>query len=271
MPSAPGTNALWAGSPLYQPRTTWRPVTAVLVTIAVMVLATISSGVIAALIANYSGVASLAIPADIERAIEAGPFGFLLMSQVVLQLFAVIAIVALAGWFGNSTRDVLALHPVKGGLRTYAQSFLVVFGVAIAFSVVLIAASPSGWGRDMRPFLGMASSDYAPLLAFAVVVGAPLSEELIFRGFLLSSLAKTRLGFWGSAVLATGLWTLLHAQQYSLPGLLAVFVLGLTFAWLLWRTGSLWVPIVCHGLYNGLVFLFITAIANGQVTVPGAS
>ncbi|MBS0241753.1 MAG: CPBP family intramembrane metalloprotease, partial [Proteobacteria bacterium] len=33
-----------------------------------------------------------------------------------------------------------------------------------------------------------------------------------------------------------------------------VFVLGIYFAWLLKRTGSLWVPIACHALYNGVLF-----------------
>jgi hypothetical protein len=47
---------------------------------------------------------------------------------------------------------------------------------------------------DLRPFVGfMTGPDW--LLALLVVgIGAPLSEELLFRGFLLSALAGTRFG-----------------------------------------------------------------------------
>jgi membrane protease YdiL (CAAX protease family) len=85
-----------------------------------------------------------------------------------------------------------------------------------------------------------------------VGIGAPLSEELLFRGFLQAALARSRLGFAGGAVIASLLWTALHAG-YSIPGIIEVFVIGLFFSWLLWRTGSLLVPIVCHALYNSLI------------------
>jgi membrane protease YdiL (CAAX protease family) len=88
-----------------------------------------------------------------------------------------------------------------------------------------------------------------------VGLGAPLSEELLFRGFLLSALTRP-LGFWGAALLANAPWTALH-WGYSSVGLTQVFVIGLFFSWLLWRTGSLRVPILCHAAFNGLVLLVL--------------
>jgi len=89
-----------------------------------------------------------------------------------------------------------------------------------------------------------------------VGVGAPLAEELLFRGFLLSALARSRLGFWGAAIVCSGLWTALHAG-YSLAGVIEVFLIGLYLSWLLWRTGSLRVTLFCHGLYNALVLVVL--------------
>ena len=58
--------------------------------------------------------------------------------------------------------------------------------------------------------------------ADVIGIGAPLSEELLFRGFLFSALAKSRLGSRrGRPDLA--LWTLLHVG-YSIFGLIEVFV-----------------------------------------------
>jgi len=97
------------------------------------------------------------------------------------------------------------------------------------------------------------------VFALALVVGAPVSEEILFRGFLLSALAQSRLGFFGAAMVTTLAWTILHAG-YSGIGLIEVFLAGLLFSWLLWRTGSLWVPLVCHGIYNGVVTIAILVL-----------
>jgi membrane protease YdiL (CAAX protease family) len=76
----------------------------------------------------------------------------------------------------------------------------------------------------------------------------------LFRGFLLGALAQTRLGFAGAALISTAAWTALHGG-YSPMGLADVFANGLLFCWLLWRTGSLRVVILCHAVYNGAIVL----------------
>ena len=90
----------------------------------------------------------------------------------------------------------------------------------------------------------------------SIAIGAPLAEELIFRGQLFSALSQTRLGVSG-ATLATALaWSLLHVTEPWLSiGL--IFIMGLVFGWLMWRFGSLWVTIVAHGLWNGFYALLV--------------
>jgi membrane protease YdiL (CAAX protease family) len=109
---------------------------------------------------------------------------------------------------------------------------------------------------DLRQFVPLVTGPEWMLALLAVGIGAPLSEELLFRGFLQAALTRSRLGFAGGAVLSSLLWTALHAG-YSIPGIIEVFVIGLFFSWLLWRTGSLLVPIVCHALYNSLIVLVL--------------
>ena len=111
------------------------------------------------------------------------------------------------------------------------------------------------WQRDQD----LLRSANLALLAGVLTVGAPLSEELVYRGFLLSALARTRLGFWGAALIATALWTALH--DYSAVGFAGVFMIGLLLSWLLWRTGSLWVAILCHALHNSLALVAHQVIA----------
>jgi membrane protease YdiL (CAAX protease family) len=155
--------------------------------------------------------------------------------------------------FGGRVRDVLALHKAPTGWRSYAGALLALAGLQVVLAAVLHGISHD-MGTDLRPFVGLVRGPQWPLAAAVVGIGAPLAEELLFRGFLLSALARTRLRFWGAAVVATLAWASLHAS-YSAVGLAEVFVLGLFFSWLLWRTGSLWVPIFCHALYNSLILL----------------
>ena len=90
-------------------------------------------------------------------------------------------------------------------------------------------------------------------------VGAPVSEELLFRGFLFSALAKSRFGLLGASLLTSAVWTSLHSG-YSIYGLIEVFAIGLFLAWLLVRTGSLWITIICHMVYNTAVSLVLAVV-----------
>ncbi len=96
------------------------------------------------------------------------------------------------------------------------------------------------------------------LLLFAVVL-APAYEELLFRRVLFGRfLAAGRP--WLGMVLSSVAFALVH----EVPGLsgnppLAVLQLwlvyggmGAVFAWVYWRTGTLWAPVAAHALNNGL-------------------
>ena len=90
---------------------------------------------------------------------------------------------------------------------------------------------------------------------------APLWEELAFRGFLLSALAKTRLGYWGGGLISNALWTIIH-WGYSWQGLASVFTAGLVLTWIMRRTGSIWAAIVAHAVAN-ICALSIAYFAGG--------
>ena len=84
-----------------------------------------------------------------------------------------------------------------------------------------------------------------------IVIGAPILEETIFRGFLLTSLANTRLGFWGAATVSSALWAMIHGYAASMA--VGLFVFGLLLSLLVRRSGSIWISIFLHGVWNGVV------------------
>lgn len=252
------------GSSRYVAEGNWRGITAILLTVAVFGLAAAAGLAVAIGLAEGVGLFEIGQIEDLSKSMETGPFGLVLATMAATQIFTIILTVWVAGRFGNETWRVLSLHPIPDGLRTVALSFVFVLIVSSIYSSVMFKVAPEVVKQDLSPYLGMARTDALwPLLAI-VAIGAPLAEELLFRGYLLSALARTPVGYAGGAVIATGVWALLHAQ-YSPAGIAAVMMLGLTFSWLLWRTGSLWVPIICHGLYNALVMGVVWAMATGAV------
>jgi hypothetical protein len=175
----------------------------------------------------------------------------------VLQMLAVwqglsVLLTLLAGsLFGGRVLDALALHRPAGSSLVYVKAVALMAAMQLAVSAIQYTFFPQDMYADLRPLLGIFGEQW--LLAVLVVgIGAPLSEELLFRGFLLSALARSRVGFAGGAIITTTWWTLLH-WGYSAAGIIEVFLIGLFFSWLLWRTGSLRVPIFCHALYNSLI------------------
>lgn len=178
---------------------------------------------------------------------------------VAMQLAQAGMVLALTPLFHTRPRSALALGPPPAGWRDYARGIGGLLAIVIVFDVAAMLLLPEPPTGDLKPFVGMIRSDLWWLTLIAVGFGAPLSEELLFRGFLLSALARSRLGFLGASVVTTGVWTLLHAS-YSVLGLTQVALVGLYLSWVLWRTGSLRVTMFCHAVYNTLVVVLLAVI-----------
>jgi membrane protease YdiL (CAAX protease family) len=67
---------------------------------------------------------------------------------------------------------------------------------------------------------------FPALLWFAVIVLAPLSEEIFFRGFLFKGIESSALGGTGAVLITSFVWAVIHLQ-YDLFNMVALFFLGL--------------------------------------------
>ncbi|MBU2533569.1 MAG: CPBP family intramembrane metalloprotease [Alphaproteobacteria bacterium] len=155
--------------------------------------------------------------------------------------------------------------PAARGL--WVRPLLVTIAVTVVTSLIAFTFFEEQIERDLEPIRRMVQQGPLWLAFIALAIGAPLSEELLFRGYLLQRLRQTRLGFIGAALVANTGWALLHFD-YSWLSLADVFLAGLLFSWALWRTGSIWVPIAFHAIYNASVF-FILLIPPSETAVPG--
>ena len=89
----------------------------------------------------------------------------------------------------------------------------------------------------------------AVMLLFAFSVAAPMSEEVLARGFLYRGWSASFLRVPGAIILSSLLWTVVHLQ-YDLYFLAEVFSIGLWFGYMRYRSNSLWLTIVLHALNN---------------------
>jgi membrane protease YdiL (CAAX protease family) len=89
----------------------------------------------------------------------------------------------------------------------------------------------------------------ALLLLFAFSVAAPMSEEVLARGFLLRGWSASFLRVPGAIILSSLVWTAVHLQ-YDLYFLAEVFSIGLWFGYMRHRANSLWLTIMLHALNN---------------------
>jgi hypothetical protein len=180
----------------------------------------------------------------------------ILVGSIAGQVAAILLCIWFAGFKGGRRGKVLALGAPAGGLRDYIVATITFAVAAVGAGLLIDLLFPHDSLEDLKLWLPLVHSAWMPLLFVLIVIGAPLSEELLFRGFIFPSLARSRIGTWGAAVVTSALWTLPHVG-YSVQGLAAIFIAGLLLAGVLVRTGSLRVTILCHAVYNLGAFLFM--------------
>lgn len=96
------------------------------------------------------------------------------------------------------------------------------------------------------------------LLTLTAAVAAPLFEEYLFRGFLLTSLTRY-LTSWQSITLSGLIFAIAHL---SVSEILPLATLGIVLGYVYQRTGSLLASMVIHSLWNGSSMLTLYLLAS---------
>lgn len=111
--------------------------------------------------------------------------------------------------------------------------------------------------RPARELLDRADGAQLVVLAVVLVAGAPIVEELFFRGLLLRAWERRVTTAWAVAGSAT-VFGITHFQPLQFPALAAV---GVVFAILTVRAGRLGPAIWAHAAFNGVT---VAALALGS-------
>ncbi len=129
-------------------------------------------------------------------------------------------------------------------------AYPLIFGT-LALTRLLLSAG--GYGDDAPQeivrFLARPGTGAARIIvAFSAMVFAPVQEEFIFRGYIYG-VARRYLGPGAGIVISAALFAGIHLHAPSFGGLFVLAVcLALAYEW----TGSIFVPITMHALFNSL-------------------
>ncbi len=144
------------------------------------------------------------------------------------------------------------MYLAKGRLGLGSIVGTVGFAAFAALAFVPVLGRPGGANQllSLAPWI----------LTFVLANG--FAEELLFRGLFLRGY-ETFLGKRWSNLLAASAFTLLHVQATYVPELAVflpvLFVLALTWGWLMQKTGSLWGSALFHAGADCLIMFGVFA------------
>jgi uncharacterized protein len=186
--------------------------------------------------------------ADPDKASDAG----ILATQTLFDGMLVAVAIGMASRWRFSLREAVS----RLGLRKFQPSafgwMFAVLGTyyagAIAFSALVLQPEQEDIGKDLgvcNPGIGIAI-----FAVMAIVVFAPIAEEIFFRGFFYAGL-RTRWSLWPSALLSGAVFGLVHAPTGPTAAI-PLAGLGVGLAWLYNKTGSIYPSMMAHFLNNAI-------------------
>ena len=148
------------------------------------------------------------------------------------------------------------------------RSYLLAFAYPVAVMAALALAAAAFQAIDVSHTVWRKAGLNFLLVAVATTVVASVTEEGFFRGWLWASLERAGLSgskilLWTSVAFALWHWSaaILAAGFRPPPSQVPVYlsnalVIGAVFGLLRGRSGSVFVSSVCHGVWNGLAYVF---------------
>lgn len=186
--------------------------------------------------------------ADPDKASDAA----ILATQTLFDICLIAVALGIASGWRFNLRQALG----RLGLRRFEPSALgwmfAVLGIyyvaAIIFSAIVLKPEQDDIGKELgvcNPGVGIAI-----FAVVTIVVLAPVTEEIFFRGFFFAGL-RQRWSLWPSALLSGAIFGLVHAPTGPTAAI-PLAGLGVGLAWLYNKTGSIFPSMLAHFLNNAI-------------------
>jgi membrane protease YdiL (CAAX protease family) len=121
--------------------------------------------------------------------------------------------------------------------------------------------------ESLRAIIEQNGSPWAWAVIAAVVIGAPIFEEIAYRGALHGAMRSLDIRPWPTIVLTSVFFAIMHLGAIPTEGLAAAMtglvLLSISLGLLRERTGGLIAPILCHSLFN-VANIAMAALATAE-------
>lgn len=124
-----------------------------------------------------------------------------------------------------------------GGSAQYVTAFLL--GMILLFL-------PKDWVDSFNQGNEMVENANGLLAFLAVVILAPVFEEILCRGLILNTLRKA-MPKWVAIVLSSAIFGIIHGNPIQF---IYATALGILLGWLYTKFDSIWIPMLCHLVFN---------------------
>lgn len=149
----------------------------------------------------------------------------------------------------------------------YGVAALPLYFLLYAMGVTLVGELYKGLNVSQQQNIGFSGAHGGLDLALtfvSLVVLPPLTEEILVRGVLYSSLKKVMTFVWATLITSL-IFAAAHLPEGGAAGPLWIafidtFVLSLVLCWLREKTGTLWPGITLHAIKNCIAFLALFVI-----------
>jgi len=204
------------------------------------------------------------VPEDARGYITETTSGLLVLTalQYVVTLVVVVGIpLLIRRWVspgeGSRLRKILGIEQ-----RLYLRYALIVPLVWAAYfitsNLTTVAATFIIPGFDVSEvqdvgFSNLTNINELALAFIALVILAPIAEELLFRGYLFGKL-RALSGFWPSAIITSLVFGIAH-MQWNVG--IDVFVLSIFLCYLREKSGSVWSGVLLHGFKNSIAYFIL--------------
>ena len=180
---------------------------------------------------------------------------------LVVDVLALILVPALV-LRGRGAARLLGLRAPSWRALGWGLTALVAAWIAIVAYQAIVEALEIEWLEPVSAIDGEDSFTVlaAVLTGVAVLLMAPLAEEIFHRGFLVGAIRRR----WGVVVAVPLSAAIFSALHFDVGSLIPFFVVGVAFALAYLKSGNLWASISAHFVFN--LVAFIVTVADRGVT-----
>ena len=219
----------------------------------------------AAITTSLVAILVVGTPLELGHVQVSRPVGDLLQEAVQATVWIIVVRLLVVGTGAISWRDMgfgVSVARAASGVATG-----VIFAVPLIFVTAAVGAALIGIFGVVppAPLPATGTTEGLALNLVTAAVLAPISEEIIFRGVMVTAWARTSPAWSAilrSAVLFAGVHILTTSGDSFGPAATLAFVIAATrlpvaigLGWVYLRSGTIWASIGMHAAFNGLILI----------------